>query len=283
MVVVAVEAKAKALLGLIAQLQSHLGLAPASPSSGPTATIVAKTPTALHGKSGYPTWILNSGANNHMTGELATFTSSVTSVNQSNCIADGSSIPIRSQGPDFEEDFWHGTPSRVLQGKAPLYILQLDNILFSIILRVFECTCFVQNRSQTRTKLDDNVVRCIFLGYSSMSKGYSCYDPVIRHMYHSLDVMFLETVPTPSPGTDSEILAVDNPIPPRLLPILEPPPPTPNGSLPLIVSPNPSPRSQARLPTSSPESSISPPLVSYIPPPRYPTCSLSPLLFSSFQ
>ncbi|GFY81214.1 hypothetical protein Acr_01g0010230 [Actinidia rufa] len=33
----------------IAQLQSHLGLAPTFPSSGPTAAIVAKTPTALHG------------------------------------------------------------------------------------------------------------------------------------------------------------------------------------------------------------------------------------------
>ncbi|GFS29324.1 hypothetical protein Acr_00g0006330 [Actinidia rufa] len=57
-----------------------------------------EAPTALHGKSGHPTWILDSGANNYMTGELATFTSPVTSVNQSVCIADGSSIPIRSQG-----------------------------------------------------------------------------------------------------------------------------------------------------------------------------------------
>ncbi|GFY88680.1 hypothetical protein Acr_06g0006200 [Actinidia rufa] len=52
----------------ISQLQSHLGLAPTFPSSGPTAAIVAETPTALHGKSGHPTWSLNSGANNHMTG-----------------------------------------------------------------------------------------------------------------------------------------------------------------------------------------------------------------------
>ncbi|XP_057514701.1 uncharacterized protein LOC130796377 isoform X1 [Actinidia eriantha] len=62
----------------IAQLQSHLGLAPTFPSSGPTAAIVAETPTALHGKSSHPTWILDSGANNHMT------------------------------GPDFEEDYWQG-------------------------------------------------------------------------------------------------------------------------------------------------------------------------------
>ena len=75
-----------------------MGLASASQSSGPTAAIVTESPTALHGKSGHPTWILDSGANNHMTGELAIFSSPVTSVNQSVCIADGSSIPIRSQG-----------------------------------------------------------------------------------------------------------------------------------------------------------------------------------------
>ncbi|GFS34572.1 hypothetical protein Acr_00g0034750 [Actinidia rufa] len=450
----------------ITQLQSHLGLATASQSSGPTAAMVAETPTALHGKSGHPTWILDSGANNHMTGELATFTSPVTSIHQSVCIADGSSIPIRSQGDaclssditlssvyydltskkilaggmsamdyttlgilyhlhtrasyiprilrapsafdlihsdvwgpspvtalsqhryyvTFIDDytrctwvylmrhksevfshfthflqmiktqyntvvrnirsyngreyitnefraelnkcgilqqltcpytpeqngvaerknrhimsvvrcllrgmgvpkyFWHlavltatylinRTSSRVLNGKAPLHILQPASTLFPIIPRVFGCTCFVQNRSLTCTKLDDKAVRCIFLGYSSMSKGYRCYDPVTRHMYHSLDVTFLETVlffsnSTPNPG--SEILAADEPIPPRPLPILEPtsPTPTPNGSLSPIASQDPGPRAQAPLPASSPESGMSSPFVSDIPPPQYPT------------
>ncbi|GFS34988.1 hypothetical protein Acr_00g0037170 [Actinidia rufa] len=466
------------------QLQSHLGLATASQSSGPTAAIVAETPTALHGKSGHPTWILDSGANNHMTGELATFTSPITSVHQSVCIANGSSIPIRSQGDarlssditlssdltskkifgkGYERDglyyfedplpssavssslhvfslpvlessvlspsglkscmgavssycslstpllcdlhrddythctwvylmrhksevfshfthflqmiktqyntvvrnirsdngreyitnefraelnkcgilqqltcpytpeqngvaerknrhimsvvrcllrgmgvpkyFWHmavltatylinRTPSRVLQGKAPLHILQPTSTLFPIILRVFGCTCFVQNRSPTHTKLDDKAVRCIFLGYSSMSKGYRCYDPATRHMYHSFDVTFLEIVPffsdsTPSPGSDSEILAADELIHPRPLPILEPPlsTPPPNGSLPPIASQDPGPRAQAPLPVSSPESGISPPLVSDILPPRYPIHVRRPpsrfLLFNS--
>ncbi|GFY92444.1 hypothetical protein Acr_08g0008400 [Actinidia rufa] len=345
----------------IAQLQSHLGLATASQSSSPTAAIVAETPTTLHGKSGHPTWILDSGANNHMTGELTTFTSPITSVYQSVCIDDGSSIPIRSQGvprlsfditlspvyyvPHFaynllsvsrlakdlncavvflpsrcflqnltskkifgkgyERDglYYFGNPlpssavssslhvfsppvlessvlspfglSRVLQGKAPLHVLQPASTLFFIISRVFGCTCFVQNRSPTRTKLDDKAVHCIFFGYSSMSKGYRCYDPATRHMYHSLDVTFLETVPffsdcPPSPGSASEILAVDDPIPPRPLPILEPPSstPPPNGSLPPIASQDPNPRAPAPLSVSSPESGMSPPLVSDIPPPR---------------
>ncbi|GFZ13186.1 hypothetical protein Acr_23g0015710 [Actinidia rufa] len=39
----------------MAQLQLHMGVAPPSSSFGPMAAIVAKSPTALHGKLGYPT------------------------------------------------------------------------------------------------------------------------------------------------------------------------------------------------------------------------------------
>ncbi|GFZ07785.1 hypothetical protein Acr_19g0007220 [Actinidia rufa] len=81
------------------------------------------------------------------------------------------------------------------------------------------------------------------------------------------DVTFLETVPffsdsTPSPDPGSKILAADDPIPPRPLPILEPP------SSP-FASQDPSPCAQAPLLASSPESGMSPPLVSDILPPRY--------------
>ena len=62
----------------------------------PTVAIATGNPTALHGKSAHPTWILDSGANNHMTGELSSFTSPFTHIDQSVRIADGSSIPIHS-------------------------------------------------------------------------------------------------------------------------------------------------------------------------------------------
>ena len=55
---------------------------------------------------------------------------------------------------------------------------------------MFRCTCFVQNCLPTRNKLDDKAVRCVFLGYSTLSIGYHCYDNVSQHLYHSLDVTF---------------------------------------------------------------------------------------------
>ena len=56
--------------------------------------------------------------------------------------------------------FWHmivltitylinRTPSRVLQGKAPLHVLKPNGTLFPILPRVFGCACFIQNKSLT--------------------------------------------------------------------------------------------------------------------------------------
>ena len=75
-----------------------MGLGASSSSSGPMTAIVTGTPIALHGKFAHPTWILDSGANNHMTGESFVFVSPFASINQSVCIADRSSIPIHYQG-----------------------------------------------------------------------------------------------------------------------------------------------------------------------------------------
>ncbi|GFY93349.1 hypothetical protein Acr_08g0017450 [Actinidia rufa] len=76
--------------------------------------------------------------------------------------------------------------------------------------------------------------------------------------------------PTAAIVVETPIALHDEPIPPRPLPILEPTSstPTPNGSLSPIASQDPSPRAQAPLPASSPESGMSSPFVSDIPPPR---------------
>ena len=47
------------------------------------------------------------------------------------------------------------TPSRILHGLAPFQLLRPDIVLFSLVPCVFGCTCFVQDHSPTRTKLDN--------------------------------------------------------------------------------------------------------------------------------
>ncbi|GFY96380.1 hypothetical protein Acr_11g0006860 [Actinidia rufa] len=121
--------------------------------------------------------------------------------------------------------FWHmtvltatylinRTPSRVLQGKASLHILQSTNTLFSII-------------------------PLVSLGAHVLSKIGA--PPVPNWMIRPYVVSSLGIPQCPR----------DNPIPPRLLPILEPLPPTPNDSLPPINSQDPSPSAHAPLPASS--------------------------------
>jgi len=45
-----------------------------------------------------------------------------------------------------------------------------------------------------RRKLDDKVVKCIFVGYSAESKGYRLYHPHSKHILVSRDVFFVDAV-----------------------------------------------------------------------------------------
>ena len=145
-----------------------------------------------------------------------------------------------------------------------MQFLQPEKTLFPILPRVFGCTCFVQDRSPTRTKLDNKAIRCIFLGYSPMSKGYRCYDPITRHMYHSLDVTFLEDTPFfagPQSGSvpSSTTISEDVNSLARPVPIFEHPLET-SSNLPPVITTTPTqvysrrPPAQTPLPISSTES-----------------------------
>ncbi|KAL5738844.1 hypothetical protein ACOSP7_031605 [Xanthoceras sorbifolium] len=72
-----------------------------------------------------------------------------------------------------------------LYGHAPNYSL----------LRVFGSTCFVLRPHVERKKLSSRFAICVFLGYGEGQKGYRCFDPVLKKLYVSRHVVFLEHIP----------------------------------------------------------------------------------------
>ncbi|TXG53235.1 hypothetical protein EZV62_022404 [Acer yangbiense] len=87
-----------------------------TPASTPT-TLLSGTHTAFHVCSGSHKWVLDSGTNDHMTGELSLFTSPLTHVHASVRVADGSVTAISSKGDGFRGEY----PLRILQPDKPLF------------------------------------------------------------------------------------------------------------------------------------------------------------------
>ena len=88
----------------IGQLQDQLGsLATRAHDTpiAPTATIATGNPIAFHVRSGEPTWVLDSGANDHMTGESSIFSSPLIPVTQSVSLVDGSTSHISHKSDVF--------------------------------------------------------------------------------------------------------------------------------------------------------------------------------------
>ncbi|KAF5947704.1 hypothetical protein HYC85_013661, partial [Camellia sinensis] len=91
----------------IGQLQVQLGSLASShgPLPSTAATLATGTSTAFHVGSASPTWVLDSAANGHMTGEFYFLFSPVpTTIAQFVCLADGSSASVQhkvSASPEF--------------------------------------------------------------------------------------------------------------------------------------------------------------------------------------
>ncbi len=60
--------------------------------------------------------------------------------------------------------------------------------------RVFGCIAYVHVLDEKKSKLDPKDEKCIFIGYSLKQKGYRCFNPSIRKLQVSRDVMFDEMV-----------------------------------------------------------------------------------------
>ncbi|RVW99105.1 putative mitochondrial protein [Vitis vinifera] len=58
--------------------------------------------------------------------------------------------------------------------------------------KVFGCLCYSQVPKERRSKLDETSEKCIFMGYSSQSKGYRLYNLKTNKLIISRDVIFDE-------------------------------------------------------------------------------------------
>jgi transposase InsO family protein len=82
-------------------------------------------------------------------------------------------------------------PTKALQSITP-YEAWHDRKPSVAHLRVFGCLAYALVPEQHRKKLDDKAVKCIFVGYSSESKGYRLYHPQTKRILVSRDVVFVE-------------------------------------------------------------------------------------------
>ena len=100
----------------------------------------------------------------------------------------------------FAAYFINRTLSRVLDFQTPLQKLQKlipSPPLNNLEPRIFGCSAYVH---QTLKKLDLRAIRCMFVGYADLQKGYRCYNTNVKKMYVTRDVQFHENIPFFSPS-----------------------------------------------------------------------------------
>ncbi|RVW30591.1 Retrovirus-related Pol polyprotein from transposon TNT 1-94 [Vitis vinifera] len=131
-----------------------------------------------------------------------------------------------------------------------------DQPLYFLPPRVFGCTCFVHILTPGQDKLSAKAMKCLFLGYSRLQKGYRCYSLETHRYFISADVTFFEDSPFFS--TTSESLPVSEVLP---IPIVSPPDAMPPRPLqvyhrrPRVVAPLPfaeAPADSLPIPSASP-------------------------------
>ena len=59
-------------------------------------------------------------------------------------------------------------------------------------MKVFGCKAFIHVPKEQRTKLDDKAIPCIFIGYGDEEFSYKFWDPEMRKVIRSRDVVFHE-------------------------------------------------------------------------------------------
>jgi hypothetical protein len=90
------------------------------------------------------------------------------------------------------------TPTTVVHGMTPEEKFTGKKLDVSHLI-VFGYIAYMHVPNEKRSKLDPKAKKCIFIGYSSKQKGYRCFNPSIRKLQVSRDVVFDEMVSWYSP------------------------------------------------------------------------------------
>ncbi|RVX11445.1 Retrovirus-related Pol polyprotein from transposon TNT 1-94 [Vitis vinifera] len=82
-------------------------------------------------------------------------------------------------------------PSTVLKMESPFFMLFKQYPEYRS-LRIFGCQCFPYLRDYGKNKFSPKTYPCVFIGYSSLHKGYRCLHPSTKRVYISRHVIFNE-------------------------------------------------------------------------------------------
>lgn len=91
-------------------------------------------------------------------------------------------------------------PSASLHNKIRFQLLFPDKPLFPLKPKTFGCVSFIHILPLRKDKLSAKSLKCVFLGYSRLKKGYLCYNPSLKKTFISMDVTFFEGLPFYSPS-----------------------------------------------------------------------------------
>lgn len=83
-------------------------------------------------------------------------------------------------------------PSRIIKNSAPITRLLNIQLDYSFLCN-FGCACWLSLHKYNSRKIEFQSKMCVFIGYSSMHKGYKCLDKSYDRIYISCDVIFDES------------------------------------------------------------------------------------------
>ena len=76
---------------------------------------------------------------------------------------------------------------------GPFFLFFKKKKKTGLLVKFFDCVAYVLNPVHKQDKWSPKALKCVFLGYSSIERGYKLYHPITRKYLVSKNVVFDET------------------------------------------------------------------------------------------